>query len=383
MDKSERVSAKTTPSSGDKFKDVIKGLIKLLMLVIFLGNIFIWILMPTLIYRTKWFTCLTLFMLMFPMLLLACLGCQCWLIFLAMFVALLLWNFFIYFPVHTGGAWIIKYHIWLGRLLMSIFTVHGLCFVIYWASMHEISQMVTWSKTEMSNVAGEIALLSGLVIFLLQSLPLQVYIIFMFFYVLHKGVAFCFIVFPGFYMFMVDRFLSFLQSRDNVRLLSARVLPSNTVELTFSKAKELKYNPTSSLFVNIPSISKLQWHPFTITSSSNLEEETLSIVIKSEGKWSTKLYQMLSYSDHTDRTLSVSVEDRVLHDTLVMVSGGSRITPFIFIIHIGILDLILPSSGLELSSDLTIQVEAFITKDNEPSNEEMQKIRTIWFKLHT
>lgn len=53
MDKSERVSAKT-PSSGDEFKDVIKGLIKLSMLVIFLGYVFVWILMPTLIYRTKW-----------------------------------------------------------------------------------------------------------------------------------------------------------------------------------------------------------------------------------------------------------------------------------------------------------------------------------------
>lgn len=70
----------------------------------------------------------------------------------------------------------------------------------------------------------------------------------------------------------------------------------------------LMYNPTSILFVNIPSISKLQWHLFTITSSSNLEAEKLSIVIKSEGKWSTKLYQMLSSSDHIDRSLSVSIE---------------------------------------------------------------------------
>lgn len=53
MDKSESVSA-TNPSCGDEFKDVIKGLIKLLMLVIFLGIIFIWILMPTMVYRTKW-----------------------------------------------------------------------------------------------------------------------------------------------------------------------------------------------------------------------------------------------------------------------------------------------------------------------------------------
>lgn len=68
------------------------------------------------------------------------------------------------------------------------------------------------------------------------------------------------------------------------------------------------YNPTSILFVNIPSISKLQWHPFSITSSSNLEADKLSIVIKSDGKWSTKLYEMLSSSDHIDSSLSVSVE---------------------------------------------------------------------------
>lgn len=53
MDNSEKVSA-TSPSSRDEFKDVIKGLIKLLMLVIFLGIIFIWALMPTMVYRTKW-----------------------------------------------------------------------------------------------------------------------------------------------------------------------------------------------------------------------------------------------------------------------------------------------------------------------------------------
>lgn len=166
---------------------------------------------------------------------------------------------FLFIPVVRGSSLLpvigrtsessIKYHIWLGHLVMTIFTVHGLCFVVYWASMHEISQMVTWSKTEMSNVAGEIALLSGLVMWATSYPSIRrrffevffyshyLYIVFMFFYVLHVGIAFCFIVFPGFYMFMVDRFLRLLQSRDNVRLLYARVLPSNTVELTFSKAK--------------------------------------------------------------------------------------------------------------------------------------------------
>lgn len=68
----------------------------------------------------------------------------------------------------------------------------------------------------------------------------------------------------------------------------------------------LSYTPTSILFVNVPSISKLQWHPFSITSSSNLEPEKLSVIIKGEGNWSKKLYHMLSTLD--DHHLSVSVE---------------------------------------------------------------------------
>lgn len=63
----------------------------------------------------------------------------------------------------------------------------------------------------------------------------------------------------------------------------------------------------SSIFLNIPSISKLQWHPFTITSSSNLDPEKLSVVIKSEGTWSQKLYEKLSQPSPMNH-LQVSVE---------------------------------------------------------------------------
>lgn len=69
----------------------------------------------------------------------------------------------------------------------------------------------------------------------------------------------------------------------------------------------LKYHPTSTMFINVPSVSKLQWHPFTVTSNSNLEKDKLSVMIKSEGIWSKKLYQMLSSSTTIGR-LEVAVE---------------------------------------------------------------------------
>lgn len=70
----------------------------------------------------------------------------------------------------------------------------------------------------------------------------------------------------------------------------------------------LSYNPLSIMFINVPSISKLQWHPFTITSNSNVEPEKLSILIKGEGSWSKKLYEMLSSPSSSPDRLEVSVE---------------------------------------------------------------------------
>lgn len=45
--------------------------------------------------------------------------------------------------------------------------------------------------------------------------------------------------------------------------------------------------------MKIPRISKLQWHAFSITSSSAADEETMTIIAKCEGMWTNDLYQMI------------------------------------------------------------------------------------------
>ncbi|KAE9595487.1 hypothetical protein Lal_00030545 [Lupinus albus] len=219
----------------------------------------------------------------------------------------------------------------------------------------------------------------------------------------------------GFYLFLVDRYLRFLQSRNQVRLVSTCVLPCEAVELNFSKAHGFTYNPTSVMFINIPSISKLQWHPFTITSNSNLEHEKLSVAIKSGGTWTQKLYKLLSTHSAIDR-LGVSVEgpsgpastDFLRHDTLLLISGGSGITPYISIIRellsmktkfkcktpkvvqicsfrtyssLSMINLILPVSSTPFDiSNLELLVEAYITKDKEPQLNSHIELQTKWFK---
>ena len=108
--------------------------------------------------------------------------------------------------------------------------------------------MLKWDKTGVSNLAGEIALVTGLAMWLTTIPRIRrkffelffythyLYIIFMIFFILHVGISFCGMMLPSFYLFVVDRYLRFLQSQRNVRLLSARVLPCETLELNLGKS---------------------------------------------------------------------------------------------------------------------------------------------------
>ncbi|KAH6783972.1 ferric reduction oxidase 4 [Perilla frutescens var. hirtella] len=344
---------------------------------------------------------------------------------------------FLFFPVTRGSSILplvgltsessIKYHIWLGHISNVLFALHSVGFIIYWWAMsHEMYLMLQWSSTYLSNVAGVIAFVLSLVIwvtsldrvrrkmFELFYYAHHLYILYIFFYMLHVGVAYLCMILPGIFLFLIDRYLRFLQSRRRARLDSARLLPNGNMELTFSKDPGLSYNPTSILFMHIPSICKLQWHPFTVISNSNLETNKLSVAIKSQGSWTQKLYTQLSSNlDHlevsTEGPYGPASSHFLSRESLVMISGGSGITPFISIIRetifrsresngkvpkvvliaafknttdLAMLDLLLPLSGTPLDiSKVQLQIEAYVTQEHESPVEDAKKeIETKLFK---
>ncbi|GMH17269.1 hypothetical protein Nepgr_019110 [Nepenthes gracilis] len=343
---------------------------------------------------------------------------------------------FLFFPVTRGSSVLplfgltsegsIKYHVWLGHLVMLLFAAHGVSYLLLWALTGRLWEVLKWQHVGVANIPGELSLLVGLCLwattfpsirrrfFELFFYTHYLYILFVFFFFLHIGISYACIMLPGFYLFMIDRYLRFLQSRSRVCLISARVLPCETLELNFSKSPDLNYTPTSLLFINVPSISKLQWHPFTISSSSSLEQETVSVVVKAEGSWTRKLYEMVAFSP-ADR-LEVSIEGPygptsthfLRHDLLVMVSGGSGITPFFSIIReliygkttlkwkipkllvicafkkssdLTMLDLLLPISDIPSNlSDFDLHIEAYVTRERELRTEDLKPMRAVWFK---
>lgn len=110
-----------------------------------------------------------------------------------------------------------------------------------------MKQILEWSSTYVSNLAGTIAMVIAFVMwgpslgsirrkmFELFFYTHQLYGVYILFYVLHVGDAWFCMIIPGIFLFVIDRFLRFLQSRQRVAVLSARVLPSRFVELNFAK----------------------------------------------------------------------------------------------------------------------------------------------------
>ncbi|CAL9126214.1 unnamed protein product, partial [Musa textilis] len=253
-----------------------------------------------------------------------------------------------------------RYHVWLGHLTMALFTLHGLFYVISWALqgrlLHEIME---WKDIGIANLPGVISLAAGLLMWVTSLHPVrknyfelffythQLYVIFVVFLALHVGDFVFSIVAGAIFLFVLDRFLRFCQSRTTVNILSAACHPCGTVELVLSKPANLRYNALSFVFLQVRELSWLQWHPFSVSSSPMDGKHHLSILIKVLGEWTGRLRDIISkvpeqpqISIPSQPKITASVEGpyghevpyHLMYENLILVAGGIGISPFFAII---------------------------------------------------
>jgi NADPH oxidase len=94
-----------------------------------------------------------------------------------------------------------------------------------------------------------------------------------------------FIIWPGI-IYFGERIYREYRARRSTRLSKVLVHPSGAMELRIVKPS-FKYVAGQWLFVQIPELSRWQWHPFTITSAP--EDPYVSIHIRQVGDWTRAL----------------------------------------------------------------------------------------------
>jgi len=126
----------------------------------------------------------------------------------------------------------------------------------------------------------------------------------------------------------VDLFLrSIIMARHRYpRKANIRVLSDTVVELSFPKVHGFDYNPGQYIYISLPDISCLQWHPFSISSAPKMKNVTLHI--RKTGNWTGALYELAKKTKEVSilmegpyGSLGVNlVGDR--YKMIMLVSGG-------------------------------------------------------------
>ncbi|GAA5872819.1 hypothetical protein JCM16303_006843 [Sporobolomyces ruberrimus] len=106
-------------------------------------------------------------------------------------------------------------------------------------------------------------------------------------------------------LYVFERLIRIVRSRCSTTLIAVLQHPGETLELRFTKPS-MTYNAGQWLFLNVPEISKLQWHPFTISSAP--DDPYISVHMRQVGDWTRALGARLCSIPPSARSSSTSFE---------------------------------------------------------------------------
>ncbi|XP_008574071.1 PREDICTED: NADPH oxidase 5 [Galeopterus variegatus] len=81
-----------------------------------------------------------------------------------------------------------------------------------------------------------------------------------------------------------------------LRIMEVNLLPSKVTHLIIKRPPLFHYRPGDYLYLNIPTIARYEWHPFTISSAPE-QKDTIWLHIRSQGQWTNNLYESFKTSD--------------------------------------------------------------------------------------
>ncbi|XP_078066514.1 NADPH oxidase 2-like [Mustelus asterias] len=137
-------------------------------------------------------------------------------------------------------------------------------------------------------------------------------------------------------LYVCERLIRLYRAQQRVVVTKVVIHPSKVLELQMQK-RGFKSEVGQYIFINCPSISQLEWHPFTLTSAP--EEDYFSVHIRSVGDWTEGMFQAFGENEDeamnqlqprisVDGPFGTASEDVFQYEVSVLVGAGIGVTPF-------------------------------------------------------
>ncbi|KAG7378447.1 ferric/cupric-chelate reductase [Phytophthora pseudosyringae] len=285
----------------------------------------------------------------------------------------------LFLPATRNSAWMeflnvsyangIKFHRWLGVAAVLTGVVHCGCYYYGWlqdgtwrqmalpcwdCSLRERTGRKTWV-----NVFGEVALLCFLLLGA-TSVPWvrrnrynlfynvhQLLFLAVVFTALHWARALWFLL-PTFVAYLTSRVLSHCNGATAAEVVGFTALSPSLCKLVVAHASSERgrYQVGQFVYVNVPAISRLEWHAFSLASAPPRDGESsansMTLLIKALGDWTEKLiiYQQVCTrcsvgpEVYVDGYYGVSLADVYQsYSTVALVGGGVGLTPLLGVLE--------------------------------------------------
>ncbi|KAL1207821.1 Respiratory burst oxidase-like protein E [Cardamine amara subsp. amara] len=158
-------------------------------------------------------------------------------------------------------------------------------------------------------------------------------------------------------LYVAERSLRACRSKHySVKILKVSMLPGEVLSLIMSKPPGFKYKSGQYIFLQCPTISRFEWHPFSITSAPG--DDQLSVHIRTLGDWTEELRRVLTVGKDlstcvigrskfsaycnidtahrpkllVDGPYGAPAQDYRSYDVLLLIGLGIGATPFISIL---------------------------------------------------
>lgn len=293
---------------------------------------------------------------------------------------------FLFLPCTRHCAWMeffnisyangVKYHRWLGVASLVTAVLHAVPFYWLWKRQGVLAEKALpcfdcqtdyyhIGYPKWFNVFGEISLFF-MIVLSIASIPWVRRTFFETFYYVHHlyipTVVFAVLhwsdiiwwLLPTLILYLTSRALSRWNTLFPVVVREFRALPDGIVKVVLSRSTQHNGNFDVGQFVylNVPAISKLQWHAFTISSSPRTSADTLTILLKSLGDWTQDLVEHAQKCEemstqpvvYMDGYYGASLEEYHEYPTVCLIGGGIGATPLFAILE----DMVARLSGPQI-----------------------------------
>ncbi len=135
-------------------------------------------------------------------------------------------------------------------------------------------------------------------------------------------------------LFFVDALIRTFSKTRKLVITKLTALSDRVTTIRLNKPDRFNFRPGDYLWLNIPELSRWQWHPFTISAAP--ENNHINLHIKSAGDWSGALNNLACKKDITIKNLPAVIDGPYgapashigKSRIAILVAGGIGVTPF-------------------------------------------------------